>query len=203
MRTPPSVILRGLLKFVAVVLAAGVVGVGLGIALAKLTGNDEAPTPLARQIEGSPRIATDTATATATTATSTTGSTQPARMSRTTRVQIQSAVLYPASTPDGEDPQRARVVIRVRVTSRSVSPIPGKTPMLIVGASGVLAEPDSADGLLGPIAPGETATGELHFDTRGSVAQRLANQRRARLRIAQRTVSVNDITISSRSEPPG
>ena len=201
MRLPPRVVLRGLLKFVAVALAAGVVGAGLGIALAELTGNDDVPTPLAPQNESSPRTATDMATAT--TATSTTASTQPAGGSRTTRVQIQSAVLYPAGAPDGEDPQRARVVIRVRVTSRSVSPIPRQTPMLIVGSSRVRADPDSADALLRQIAPGETATGELHFETTGSATQRLANQRRARLRIAQRTVNVNDISISSRSAPPG
>lgn len=135
MRIPPNVVLRGLLKFVAVVLAAGVVGAGLGIALAELTGDDEAPTPLAPQIDGSPGTATDTATAT--TATSTTGARQPPQVSRTTRVQIQSAVLYPAS----EDPQRARLVIRVRVTSRSVRPIPGRTPMLIVETSRVRAGP--------------------------------------------------------------
>ena len=39
-------LLRGFVKFVAVVLAAGLAGAGIGIALAELSGNDEAGMPL-------------------------------------------------------------------------------------------------------------------------------------------------------------
>ena len=40
MQTDPTALLRGLAKLVAVVVAAGLAGAGLGIALAKLSGND-------------------------------------------------------------------------------------------------------------------------------------------------------------------
>jgi hypothetical protein len=95
----PRMLLRGLLKFVAVVVAAGVVGAGLGIALAELSGNDDAGTAIAPPATST--AGRDTTTAVGTTTTSartptsrTTGTTRTtgtptAARNRTTRVQIQ------------------------------------------------------------------------------------------------------------------
>lgn len=187
-----------LLKFLAVVVVAGVVGAALGAALAKLTSQDDHP-PIA------PDTMSATTTATSTAADTTATSTQSRTDSPTTRVQILSAVLYPARTARGRARQRARVVVGVRLTSPSTDTLPAQAPVLIVGASRVRADPRAADAagtLLRPLAPRETATGELRFETTGSVTQRLAMHRRARLSIAQRTVNVK-IRISSTQAPAG
>ncbi len=194
----PRMVLRGLLKFLAVVLAAGAVGAGLGVALAELTGNDDSTPPAAQITSAAP-------TATATTPARTTTATQARTGSLTPRVRVLSAMLYPAATPRGRARQRARVVVRVRVTSRSDETIRAQTPVLLVGPHRVRPDPGAADAagaLLRPLPPGESATGELHFDTTGSATRRLRDQRRAGLRIVERTVKVN-ITISSTPAPAG
>lgn len=209
-------VLRGLLKFLAVALAAGVVGAGLGIGLAELSGDDADPaTPIAPRpaTETAPAQTTTAPTATATTVRTTTApaattptTTRPVRVSRTTRVRILSAVLYPASTRRGRARQRARVAVRVRLTSRSVKTLPAQAPTLIAGTARLRADrraTDVAGPLLRPLAPGKTATGELRFETTGSATRRLTNQRRARLSIAGRTVRVSKIRISRTPAPAG
>lgn len=193
----PRPLLSIVLKIVAVAIAAGVVGIAVGVGLAKLTGSggdDDAAT--AQTTSGSP-VTTPGTTPTAPTA--------PAERSRTTRVQILSAVLYPARTASGRARQRARVVVRVRVTSRSVGTLTPKKPQLLVDADRVSPNPRTADlaaPLLEPLAPAASATGELRFETAGAVTQRLTTQQRARLTIAGRTVSV-PIRISGTRAPSG
>jgi hypothetical protein len=196
-RPNPRVVLRGLLKFIAVVVAAGVVGAGLGIGLAELSGDDDPGTSIAPQATtagpGTPGP------------TRTTPATTPAGpRNRTTRVQIRSAVLYPASPASAQAQQRARVVVRVRVTSRSTTTIAAQVPVLLVGAEIVRNNRRAAGAagrLLRPLRPMTSATGELHFAATGAVTRTLTTQRRARLRIAGRTVGVS-IRISRRTPAP-
>lgn len=232
-RPTPHMLLRGLLKFLAVAVAAGVVGAGLGIGLAELGGGDDDGTPFAPRTTSTASLLTTTPPAQTTTSTTSPPTTSPTsppttttptpttsipaettttsttatdgQVSRTTRVQIQSAVLYPASTPRGRARRRARVVVRVRLTNRSADTLRAPAPMLIVGAGRVRADPRAAEvagPLLRSLAPAKSARGELRFETIGSITQLLMNQPRARLSIAGRTVSVS-IRVSSTPAPAG
>jgi hypothetical protein len=171
----PRMVLAGLVKFVAVVVAAGIVGAGLGIGLAEVTGSD----------------APGTAVATPTTATAPTP-VSPGNL--TPRVQIRSAVLYPARTARGRARRLARVVVPVRVVSRAATTIAAAVPSLLVGARTVRSDPraaDAAGNLLEPLKPAASATGELRFEIAGAVTQALSRRPRARMRIAGRVVGVH------------
>jgi len=219
-------ILRGLLKLIAVVVAAGVVGAGLGIGLSKLSGDDGSPalapqtasstpstatqrtqtadTPPATRTQTTERTGTQTTTATTRTQTTSTTQTTGPRRTLVPRVQILSAVLYPAATESGRARQRARVSIRVRVTNRGADSLEPEAPVLIAGDDRVTADPratELAGDLLEPLAPETSATGELRFEIAGAVTQRLTAQPRARLGIANRTVAVT-IQISQTPAPP-
>lgn len=202
-------LLRGLLKFVAVVVAAAAIGVAIGLALGALSGGDESPGTAARtnstpgataatnpstQTETTP--ATETATSPAKTAPQ--GTALPG-------VRVLSAVLFPAATASGRARQRARVSVRVRIRNRDTSTLAPQDPLLLVGADSISSDSRAsavAGSLLKPLAPAATATGELHFETAGAVTQRLNANPNARLRIADRTVAVK-ITISRTPAPPG
>jgi hypothetical protein len=114
-------------------------------------------------------------------------------------------VLYPASTPSGRAQRRARVVVRVRVTNRSTSTISAQVPRLLVGTRTVRNDPraaDAAGALLRPLRPAASASGELRFETIGTVTEALTARprTRTRTRIAGRTVSIS-IRISSTPPP--
>jgi len=208
-------LLRGLLKFIAVVVAAGVVGAGLGIGLAELSGGGDttavAPTtassPPGTESSTVPATSTSPAPATATAATSTGSTAPPAAQgtARTNRAQVLSAVLYPAKSASGRARRRARVVVRVRVTNRGLATLAPKPAILLAGTDEVPANTRAgavAGDLLKPLARGASATGELRFETAGAFTQRLTSQPQARLRIAGRTVALS-ITLSSSPPPPG
>lgn len=193
----PKLLLRGLGKFVAVVIAAALAGAGIGIGLAELSGNDGAETPLlpvttAQTSTSGPETTTGT-TPTATTSTSTT-----AAVYRVPRVQILSAQLGPISESTG----RALVAVRARVTNRGNRDLTIRTPALLSGDDEVelgSGARDAAGALLRPIAPGQSATGTLRFNAPSAVAQRLTATPSARLRVANRTVAVELTT----QEPAG
>lgn len=202
-----------------VVLAATAAGAGVGVGLGAITADD----PVAELMRGA---ATEPASTSATSAgrTSTgrtsTGRTSTGRTStnprpsgqRTTTapssaaptpsIRVQSATLVPAETPSGQQRQRARLTVNVRVVNRGTEPLDIRRRFVIVGEDRVSADPqadDAAGALLEPIAGGETVTGELRFETAGAVTQSLIDRNPARLRIAERSISLNDITIT----PPG
>jgi hypothetical protein len=180
----PQMLLRGVAKFVAVVVASGLAGAGIGIALSELSGNDASNEPLlpARTTSTSP--STTAATRTTTTATTPSAATT---VYRVPRVQVLSAELgSPSSTG------RALVAVRARVTNRGNRPLTIK-PALIAGEDEIplaAAASDAAGALLKPIDPGASATGVLRFNLGAAVAQRLADAPSARLRVANRTVVV-------------
>jgi hypothetical protein len=219
-RSDPQRLLRGFGKFIAVVLAAGLAGAGIGIGLAALTGSGDSSAPVlpAAASGTSARTSTSPAgrtqvvtpqksTETATTAraskapptrTSTTSRTQtttaPSRPYLVPRVQVLSARLKGSSTAAGH------VTVRVRVINRSTRPLAVEAPVLLSGNDEIPR--DSADGsaarpLLKKLAAGSSATSELRFTTAGAVTKRLSTTRRARLRIARRSIVVKLATSSS------
>lgn len=194
-RTDPRMLLRGLVKFVAVVVVAGLAGAGIGIALAELSGNDGASEPLLpatsqRASTSTGRTATTTSTATSTTAAK--------AVYRVPRVQIAAAQLGPVSESTG----RALVAVRVRVTNRGNRPLTIKTPALLSGQDEVplgSSARDAAGALLRPIDSGATAAGVLRFTAPSDIAQRLTANPGARLRIQNRVVVLKLTT----QEPTG
>ena len=127
----PQLLLRGLGKFVAVVLAAGLAGAAIGIGLAELSGNGQAADPALPATTAQPTTAPTTATSTtgSTTATTVTSTSPTKPVYRVPRVQVLSARLGPVSQSTG----RALVAIRVRVTNRGNRPLTTKTPALLSG----------------------------------------------------------------------
>lgn len=171
-------LLRGLAKFVAVVVVAGLAGAGIGIALAELSGNDAADTPVL------PATTAQTSTAPASTQTTTT-----AAVYRVPRVRVLSAELGPISESTG----RALVAIRARLTNRGNRDLTIKTPALLSGDDEVplgASARDAAGALLRSIAPRASATGVLRFTLPGEIAQRITANPGARLRLGNRTVVV-------------
>jgi len=174
-------LLRGLGKFLAVVVASTLVGAALGIGLSKLSG-DEATS-------SAPLAAAPAAAPARTGATGASGATgaddaEP----QAPRIRVLSSTLVPATTPSGRKRRRARVAVRLRVTARGDKATLG-TARLISGDDELTTDPQAADAagdLLDPISAGKSATGELRFETAGALTTRLADQKRARLRIGDR-----------------
>ena len=191
-----KMMLRGLGKFVAVALAAGLGGAAIGIGLAELTGDDaQTPTTTATtsaqaattgsqtETETQTTQATQTETTPARTSTTNTSTTAPPRG----RILVPRVEILSARLADG------LVTARVRVTNRYSRPLKLTTPALVSGEDEVPLDDGGRDGaraLLTTLDPGEDATGELRFTTPSAVAQRLADSPRARLKIAGRTVSL-------------
>jgi hypothetical protein len=197
-RPDPQTLLRGLAKFVAVVVAAGLVGAGVGIALAKLSGNDGSDTPAipAAASTANPQTSTtaDSASPTretpprpSTAATETTQSS--AATTRSPSVRVLSALLGRRSYSTG----RALVAVRIRVKNRAGRPLVVDGPVLLSGQDEIRtnASPTAAaTALTRPVAPGASATGTLRFILPPDIAQRLHAKPAARLRIAKRTVAL-------------
>jgi len=115
-------LLRGLAKLVAAVVAAGLAGLALGTGLAALAGETESPEGVAGGPPAAPPPVTNTSTTRATPTTTTT--TTPARKQRAStqtqepandpRVRIVSAILHRAASSSGKRRQRARLSVHVR-----------------------------------------------------------------------------------------
>lgn len=175
-------LLRGLGKFLAVVIASAIVGALLGIGLSKLSGDKASSTPIAATPAGRP------APRGATGASGTTGpdDAEP----QAPRIRVVSSTFVAATTASGRKRRRARVAVRLRVTARGGKATLG-TARLISGDDELTADPkasDAAGDLLNPNAGGKSATGELRFETAGTLTARLADQKRARLRIGDRSL---------------
>ena len=217
-------LLRGLGKFLGVVIASVVVGAVLGIVLSKLTGGEDSSSP---PLASAPVTRPATTGATATTGAKdanggrgTTGAKDAKGGSGTTggkdakgesdaagaagnaspddaepqppRIRVLSSTFIAATTPSGRKRRRARVAVRLRVTARDDEATLG-TARLISGADEITTDPNAtevAGKLLEPIPAGKRATGELRFETAGALTRRLADERRARLRIGGRTLSL-------------
>ena len=169
MRTDPTTLLRGLAKFVAVVVVAGLVGAGVGIGLAKLSGNDG-----------------DGAAA----ATETTPASGSSDLQRP-RIDVLSALLGRVSLSTG----RALVAVRVRITNHGGRSLTVGDPILLTGQDEVSPNPATtagrADRVPRTLAAGASATGVVRFTLSRELAERLTASPTARLRIANRIVTLN------------
>ena len=177
-----TTLLRGLGKFLAVVAASTLVGVGLGIGLSKLSGDGASGS--------APRAALPPRPAPTTGATGPTGtdSAEP----QAPRIRVLSSTFVAATTPRGRERRRARVTVRLRATARGSEADLGAV-RLISGGDELKNDPaatDAAGDLLDPIPAGESATGALRFETAGAFTDRLANELRAKLRIGDRSLSI-------------
>ena len=196
-RERTRLLLRGLAKLVGVAVVAGVVGVGLGVALAKLTGDDAPSTPDATASAGaSTSAATTRAEATSpstqTTARSTSDrATTPARLAKV-RVRVLDAMLRPARTPSGIRRQRARVTVRVRAENTGTTSVTLQRPAILAAGKTVKTDSsaDSPETNFGALGAGETRAVTLRFETAGEVTAQLTNQKSGRLRIAGRTIGL-------------
>ena len=178
-------LLRGFGKFLAVVVAAGLAGALIGIALSKLSGDDAADEPVIAATTASPKTTASTPAATGT-STATTAAVTPG-VYRVPLVKVQSALLGPVSDSNG----RALVAVRVGVTNRGNRPLTIDDPTLLSGQDVVTlaaSRRPAAGALLKPIAPGATGSGVLRFTIPSAIAQRLTANPAARLKVAKRTV---------------
>ena len=177
-------LLRSVGKVVAVIVAAGLAGAIIGVVLAELTGDEDTSTPAV----SAPATATTTRTSATPTSTTRTQTTASAPSSGPVpRVRVLSARLVRRSPMT----ERMRLIARVRVTNRSRRPLALRAPVLLSGQDELpldSAARDAARPLLRRLAPGASATGDLRFTTSTAVTRRLMAERRARLRIASRTV---------------
>lgn len=182
--------LRGFGKLAAVVLLAGAVGIGLGVAIAALTGDDaDAP----RAVTDAPAITASVATTPATTPSTASGrpASRPAPL-RQIRASVGAAVLHPAAAAAGQRRRRARLGVSVRVENRGSERVVLERPSLLAANQRIPtnAAADAPTTNVGPIAPGRTANAVLQFETAGAVTEQLTTQRRARLHIAGRSVAL-------------
>lgn len=183
MRANPRELLRGLVRFLTVALLAGLAGAGIGVAIAKLTGSDE------------PSTATSTTSTAASTATSTTDTArrtttkEPPKGEQPPRVAILLAQLGQTS----QETERARLIVRTRVTNLRDDTLKLKSPVLLSGDDRVPLDDDAKKGagpLLERLGAGERAVGVLKFTLPATVTARVTADPRARLRIAGRTVDL-------------
>lgn len=192
-----AALMRGAAKFIAVVIAAGVVGTLLGIGIAALTGEDSSsPQSPAGGGTASAPPAQDARAATATRPTTTTspapaGAGVVATSGGELRVDVLSATARPLTDDTGE---RASVRVRTRIhnnTGRVVRPV--EQPVLLVDGARVALAPESsgtAGDLLAPsLEAGATADGTLRFDTRSATTDDLT-EAVVRLRIAGKNVTL-------------
>jgi len=197
-------LLRGFGKLIAIVVAAGLAGALIGIALAELTGGDDSSTPIASATSTvapavTPTVAPLTETQTQTTATQTqtqpTSTTiEPAAPVRglVPRVEVLSAQIAPLSADGG-----TLVTVRVRVTNRRGRALSPEDPVLLVGPDAVPLD-DGANAAAGAVRkalePGEPASGSLRFTVPSAIAQRIRASGKAQLKIATRTINLRIVS---------
>jgi hypothetical protein len=185
-------ILRGFGKFIIVVAIAALVGAGLGVGLASLTGNGDSSTPAATAT-----VASATTPSTPTVARTTTTA-PPTRVASgpVPRIRVISARL---TSPSGAS-SGAQLTVRVRVTNRFNGALNQATPVLISGTDRAALDSgarSAASTLLGTLARGASATGTLRFTLTAAAAQTLRTTGHARLQVAGRAVVLQVPT------PPG
>lgn len=178
MRIDRQTLLRGLAKFIAVVVVAGLVGAGLGIALAELSGSE------GEETAAPPAPATSTAALTTTSA----GVASDAPAVLAPRIEVLSALLGRTSQSTG----RALVAARIRITNGTNRRISLDNPALLTGQDEIAPNESAAgNAVLRPLAPAASATGTVRFVLPPDVTRRLTANPTAQLRIANRTVVLN------------
>ena len=195
-------LLRGFGKLIAIVVAAGLAGALIGIALAELTGGDDSSTPIASATSTvAPAVTATVAPLTETQTTATQTQTQPTSTTiepaapvrgLVPRVEVLSAQIAPLSADGG-----TLVTVRVRVTNRRGRALSPEDPVLLVGPDAVPLD-DGAKAAAGAVRkalePGEPASGSLRFTVPSAIAQRIQASGKARLKIATRTINLRIVS---------
>ena len=197
-RERARLLLRGLAKLIAVIVVAGLVGVGLGIGLSELTGDDEPAGPAAEATTAVTKATTSTpaapveTTATAPPTITTTPRPAAAGAGDDIEVTVGAAVLRLASTPSGKARNRARLGVSVTVRNRTSRRLVLPRPSLLAARQRVPTNPaaDERGSRLGPIAAGQTQRATLQFETAGAVTEQLTTQRKARVLIGGRSWAI-------------
>ena len=175
----PAMLLRGALRLAGVVVAAGVVGVLLGVGLSALTGADETPSPAGGVLPAS------------TPSTSTPAAAPSGADKRP--IEILEATARPAANGSGK---LVRLSLRVRATNATGRVLRSAEPALFV--DGVRVAPAaSLDGSVGNLLapsldPGASAEGTLRFALAPMTADELAAAR-VRLRILAKVVAIEPV----------
>ncbi len=183
--------LRGLLKFLVLVLVAGGIGVALGMGLSTLAADDEPAAPGAQTTEATagtavPATAPPAAVATtATTATATTSSPPSSPLARVA-VSVLDARLFTDSTPSGRREQRARVTVRLRADNAGAQRVTLAPATLRVGSVRIPADPAGAR--FDPLGAGAAQTVTLRFALAGEATPKVVRDRRARILVAGRSL---------------
>lgn len=189
-------LLRGLVKFLAVVVVAGAVGTALGFALSKLTGSDEPPAAITPDPTSPvPRPITAAAPSDSRTSTPRPSGQDPLEQ---LRVTVVSAVLHPSASPAGQRRRGARLGVRVKVENPGTQRVVVPRPSLLTARQPTPTDA-AADGpktRLGTINPGQTVDVTLRFETAGAVTRQLTTQKRARILVGRRASPVA-VTVGS------
>ena len=211
-----NVLLRELVTFVAVVVVSAVVGLGLGIVLNHMFGTPKPKTtarraPLAQTTAGtatSPTASAGGSAARTTTAaspppenttsvpasTGAAGTANPARTTLDLGGQVTLRVTQ-ASLIAGTTAGAARLTVQATVDNAGTAVATAPIGRLFIRYAGVTVRPDPnasavAGDLLKPIDPGKSASGELHFETRGAMAQAVKGLTQAAIRFGPQTLTV-------------
>ncbi len=198
--------LRGLAKFIALVLVAGGIGVALGMGLSELAEDDEpaatspqttsdtaatpTPTPTPTTAPAAPATAptsTSTSTVASVASTGTTASPPPSPAPRV-RISILDARLFTDATPSGRREQRARVTVRTRADNTGAQRARLDPPTLRVGSVRIRADPAGAR--FDALGAGASQTVTLHFSLAGAATPKVVRDRRARLLIAGQSLAL-------------
>lgn len=215
----PNALLRELVTLVVVVAAAALVGFGLGVILNHAFGTPK-PSSAARRAAAvrttTPAVAPTTspttastgaatstpATTSGTTAASTTSTTTPSGAGTATPVRTtidmgqQLTFSVTRSTlVTGTTPGAARLTVEATVENTGTATVTPPIDHLFIryGGSNVRPDPNAtavAGALLQPLAPGRTATGELHFEARGAVTAALKGLPQAAIRFGPQTLVI-------------
>ena len=176
------------MEIAGIVLVLGCIGVALGIAvseLSKLSRDAETATPVA-----------DGETTTSVTATTTTARTTMTRAALNPvvflRVEILDARLFTAGAPSGTQEQPARMTVRIRATNPGSERVTVDPPFLGVGALRIPADPgaERAGSRFDPLPAGTDQTVTLRFALAGGATPKVVRDRRARVLIAGRSLSM-------------
>jgi len=171
-------LLRGLAKVAAAIVVAGVAGVGLGVGIAELTGDDDSATSYETSKQTPDRGSITLPAPPAATTTVTRASPTPVR------AQVLGAALHPAATPSGKQRQRARLIVRLRAQNRGTQPVSVAHLVLLVGDARVLSGPRSQ---IGELAAAEAKAVTVRFELAGAVTAKITADRRARIIVAGRS----------------
>lgn len=211
--TPPRnrarFVLRGLLKFVALIGVAGGLGVALGLGLSSLSQDDQ-PTAPEGDESGPADIGTTTPGTGTSTGPSTTAAAPPAVETPATttsapavpvapvRLSVVDARLFTDAAPSGRQEQAGRLTVRMRAEN-SGAPVTLARPTLRVGSVRIRSERATTSGEFAALGAGESQTVTLRFALPPDATPKVVRDRRARILVAGQSVPMRVKVIRPRT----